>query len=340
MEFNLKRNRALPGEGGGIWEEPSALNSALQEPQSFISSKAGRIMMAVIAVAVALVSFFPLAELFSEPSFWTGTVALIDEKCKVILGLVGSSAGASMALGLVPGDMTTPIANKIADVSGYFTIVLAALYLEKYLLPIFAIASFKFLIPAACILFLLQAALPIAQDVRGRIMVLSGKVAAFALVLLIAIPGGMQIANVIENTHETFNTNSAYETIDAATQEVQEGTLQNLDSGHDADTEEEQQNALLKFLDNAGKQLDNVVHKVGDGAAAVATWASNIINSLIETLVILIVTTCVIPILVFVMLMWFVNILFGMRVNVPAAPKVSKLMGARKRRELQEEAAE
>lgn len=343
MGSKTTRKPALPGvdesTGYGLTE---TLSTALEEQQGFFYSRSGRIAMACIAVMVALVSFFPLAGVFSDPDFWAGTatVTFIKNKCNAILTLIGSSAGASMALAAVPGDMTTPIATKLADVSADFSTVLAVLFMEKYLLPIFGMASFKFLIPAGCVLFLIQAVFPIAANVRSRAAVLSAKVVVFALVLVVSIPGGMHIANVIESTHDDFKTSEVQASIDDTVEEGENGSLQDLADVQEASTDQEEGNPIVKLLNDAGKALNSAVNVVSDSLAGVTAWVSGLIEDLIEALVILIVTSCVIPILVFVLLLWFVNILFGLHIQTPGPLMSSKLLSARKKRERQGQVAE
>ena len=64
-----------------------------------------------------------------------------------MLELTAASTAASAAITLLPGDTATPIAEKLADLSGYFLIVLCAIFLEKYLLTITSYVSFTILIP-------------------------------------------------------------------------------------------------------------------------------------------------------------------------------------------------
>ncbi len=47
------------------------------------------------------------------------------------LELTAAATAASAAITLIPGDAGTPIADKLADLSSYFLIVVCAIYLEK-----------------------------------------------------------------------------------------------------------------------------------------------------------------------------------------------------------------
>ena len=60
----------------------------------------------------------------------------LDSIEKKAIVMTGTSIALATAAALVPGDATTPIANKLADVAGYMVIVSAAIVIEKYLLAL------------------------------------------------------------------------------------------------------------------------------------------------------------------------------------------------------------
>ena len=107
-----------------------------------------RIICVAAAVILALASIFGVAKLTTDPAFYQKSIAALEEKQETVLELTAASTAASAAITLLPGDTATPIADKLADLSGYFLIVLCAIFLEKYLLTITAAAAFKVLIPA------------------------------------------------------------------------------------------------------------------------------------------------------------------------------------------------
>ena len=73
--------------------------------------------------------------------------------------LTAASAAASAAITLIPGDVATPIASELADLSSKFVIVICAIYVEKYLLTITGYVTFAILIPISCIIFSIGALL-------------------------------------------------------------------------------------------------------------------------------------------------------------------------------------
>ena len=72
----------------------------------------------------------------SNPENHKKTIEALDEKKADILKLTATSAAASTAIAAIPGDATTPIANKLTDLTSYFLIILVVIFLEKYLVTL------------------------------------------------------------------------------------------------------------------------------------------------------------------------------------------------------------
>ena len=101
-----------------------------------MDDKTKKVILVVAPLIVALLSILVIARFASSVAFHAGTIASLDEKKATVMQLAAVSTGASAAITLIPGDVMTPIADKLADVSSYFIIVICAIYLEKYLLTI------------------------------------------------------------------------------------------------------------------------------------------------------------------------------------------------------------
>ena len=97
----------------------------------------------------AIISFAVIAPFASSVDSYEGTISALDEKKDNVLKLTAASTATSVAITFIPGDAATPIAEKLADLSSYFLIVLCAIYLEKYLLTITGFVAFKILIPVS-----------------------------------------------------------------------------------------------------------------------------------------------------------------------------------------------
>ena len=147
-----------------------------------------KLILVVMALVVMIVSMTAISKAASNPENHRKTIKALDEKKEDVLKLTATSAAASTAIAAIPGDATTPIANKLADLTSYFLIILMVVFLEKYLITLTGYATFTILIPAACVLF----AAGICFN-RTFLKILAAKIAAFGLVIFMIIPISMNV---------------------------------------------------------------------------------------------------------------------------------------------------
>ena len=93
-----------------------------------------RTVICLALILFAVLSFFPLAARVSAPERYTEYTESIDAKTDTVLKLMAASTVTSAGISAIPGDTATPIAEKLADFSEYFLLILCVLYAEKYLL--------------------------------------------------------------------------------------------------------------------------------------------------------------------------------------------------------------
>ena len=246
---------------------------------------------AVIAgcILLAVVSFFIAGRIFSMPETYSDILQSIDEKVQSVLKLTASSTAVSVGITAVPGDIGTPIAEKFADFSEYGILILCVLYAEKYLMTILGSAVFKYIMPAACILYILA----YIRKLEGFKQILL-KIAAVSLALYCVIPLSVHVSNLIYNTCQA----SIDSTVSAA-EDLADETAAISEAGED-------QNAIQQVLSYFTDSTSGIIDRAG-----------NILNSFIESLSIMIVTSCVIPLLVLVFSVWIVNQVLGARIPVP-----------------------
>src|SRR5699024_6278786 len=143
-----------------------------------------------------VLSFAVLAGALSAPSLHAGTINALEEKRDTVMGLAAASAAASAGITLIPGDVATPIADKLADLSSAFLVVLCAIYLEKYLVTMTFDVAFRYLVPAVCLLLVVN--LFWQRDWLQRLMV---KLVAFTVVICAVVPASMGLSGMIERTY-------------------------------------------------------------------------------------------------------------------------------------------
>ena len=109
-----------------------------------------RLVLALCLVLALLVSIFFIAPYASRPDVHERDLSSIDAKIETVLKLTASSTLASAGISAIPSDTATPIAEKLADFTEYFLLILCVLYSEKYMITVAGTGVFGYLVPAVC----------------------------------------------------------------------------------------------------------------------------------------------------------------------------------------------
>lgn len=260
-----------------------------------MSQKMKRTIIAVVLVAVAMVSMFGVSKITTSPEHHKATIETLDEKRDTVLALTAASTAASAAITLIPGDTATPIAEKLADLSGYFIVILCAIFIEKYLLTITGYATFVILIPAACVLFAVYVFK--RNDALKQIAV---KLLLFGLAIYMIVPVSTGVSNMIEATYKT----SIEETLASA-----ENTTEAIEN----ESQKEEDSGVLDWFSD-----------VKEGATSAMDTVRNTLNNFVEAIAVMIVTSCILPILVLAFFVWIIKITLGLDLNLSAISKMPR----------------
>ena len=217
----------------------------------------------VIWLLIGILSFTVLEKYASAPESHQTTIASLDEKKATVLELTAATTATLALITLIPGDVGTPIAEKVADLSGYLLIVLCAIFLEKYLVTITGYAAFKIFIPVACVLFAVNMA---AQN--RSIDKLARRLLIFGICIFLVVPTSVKVSDLIETTYQSQ--------IDATLEDAK-STREMLENSSDSgreqneqtqESEMEQTSGVTGLLDKAKDALfsakDSVTTAVGN----------------------------------------------------------------------------
>ncbi len=268
---------------------------AAPEPERPLKEKA---IIAAVLAAVALVSLIVFANIASNPETYTGIIGTLDEKKGNVMVLATTTTAASAAISALPNDMGTPIADKLVDFSSYFMVILAVIYLEKFLLTTLGFLGFGILIPVACALFAVAVFLRRGTLTRVNLQRLGTKLAAFGLALALVVPVSVWLT---DNVDATFD-----ESLAAASAAAQEATEQ-LEENTQEQAQEDQ--GLLGGIANAVQEGWNGLTQ---GAQQALDSLGQQLNTMIDTLAVMIVTSCLIPLLVLILFLQLVKIITGL----------------------------
>ena len=293
---------------------------------NFIKQKG---ITAAVLLLVAILSITVVGKYVSAPENHQKPIASLDEKKQTVMELTAASTVTSALITLLPGDTATPIAEKMADVSGYLLVVLCAIYLEKYLVTITGYVAFTYLIPIACGLWIFNLIFA-----NATVRKLAAKLAVFGLAISLVVPASVKISDLIGDTYQAQieatiedarNTQNilensgvadddddtnATETPGIGTTEVP-GTV----TGNVQEKESNNSGSVSNIFDwakdaisGAKDSVTNVVENVTVSTEELVQKVEKSLNHFIEAVAVMIITSCVIPMLVLLLFFWMVKI--------------------------------
>lgn len=240
--------------------------------------KSQKIMIAALLVLLAVLSLTIIAPWAADPAHHRHSIEQTDDKIASVMTLSGGAAATSATLSLLPGDMCTPLADQLAELAKYFLLILSALYLEKFLISLSGYITFSCLIPIACII----AGVAVIGG-KKTLYRTAAKVAIIGIIIFAIVPASVILSDKVYQTQAS----KVNETIEEYNELEIEG-----------DSESGFFNELTTITTQT---LDKI---------------TSFIDNLLESLAVMIVTACVIPLLVFVFLVWLVKIIFSANILV------------------------
>lgn len=300
-----------------------------------------KIFLIVILILVMLLSIFPVEKYVSNPTSYSNTMNILNTKNENVMKITAGITAFSLGVAFIPAAGDT-ISNQVANLIKYLVAVIAIIYFEKYLLAISGYISFRWLIPIACILMIIYVITK--KDLFKNI---ASKLAIFAVILVLIVPISVHITNLIENSNSTVqNMIKATEELKNLNDEnvlkemnldstmienknVNSEIVENIDINNKEDEinkEEENKNLFEKVsgflnkgkevaigsIDKAKESIGSAVSFAGDKLNEAKEFAVNKLRQLIESVAIMLVTSCVIPILVLLVLISITKSLFGL----------------------------
>lgn len=259
------------------------------------------IISVVALILVAILSIFVIEPFASSAKTHANSIKTLDEKKITVMEITAATAGSATALAAIPGDATTPVANQILKLSSYLLIVIGAIFLEKVLITLTGFVAFKFLIPIACLLYAIY--LFAEKDFFKNLAI---KLALFGIVISLVVPVSISASNLIEKTYK-----------DSINQTVEEAKNAQNEVNQAESEETEEKNGWDKFTSNVKEGISNI----GDTASKAIKKGEELLNKFIDAIAILLITSCVIPIVVLFTFVWLVKIIFNVNVSLPKLNK-------------------
>ncbi len=261
-----------------------------------MEEKLKRILIAAVLLLAAVLSFLILADKASAPETYSGTMAALDEKTETVLKLSAAAAVASAGVSAIPDDTATPIAEKLADFTEYFLLILCVLYAEKYLMTILGAGVFKILIPVALVLLGARLFLP-----KKRLQDLALKLIVVGVAAVLVIPASLRVSGMIDRSYAA-SLNATVEAAETLTEKTGE----------------------LAEAERNESVIESVLRRISETVSTLTDKAADTLNRFVETLAVMIVSSCVIPLLVILFFCWLLKQFFGLDPSARALRRLAE----------------
>ncbi len=271
----------------------------------------------VALVVLALLSGFVARPHFADTKTWDSTIEVIDQKKGNVLALTTSCVALSAGITALPGDTGTPVAEQLAQLSGNLGIVLAVLYLEKYLLTILWSVGLGILIPFALVLFAVSLGIHGRWSTSTVIRRVATRVLVVAIIGMVLVPASVWVSQKVDETYRVSIEQAQQKAADAADSDSSKASKKKTEST-------ESKNVLEQLADGAS----GLVTSVTSGAKQMTDEIVQQVTDLIEGVIVMIVTSCVIPLLLLVAFLWLGHVLLGIDISGPANYLTGRFLSA------------
>lgn len=270
----------------------------------------------VALVVLALLSGFVARPHFADTKTWDSTIEVIDQKKGNVLALTTSCVALSAGITALPGDTGTPVAEQLAQLSGNLGIVLAVLYLEKYLLTILWSVGLGILIPFALVLFAVSLGIHGRWSTSAVLRRVATRVLVVAVIGMALVPASVWVSQKVDETYQVSIEQAEQKATSAA-----EASSSKNEKKSEAKTDK---NVLEQLTEGASSLLTSVT----DSAKSMTDEVVQQVTDLIEGVIVMIVTSCVIPLLVLAAFLWLGHVLLGIDISGPTNYLTGRFLSA------------
>lgn len=269
-----------------------------------IKKKSTLITIIILGICI-LLSLFALRPFMQSDKAQSYSVNYLNEKEKTVLKITAASATTSVVLAAVPSDATTPIAEKLADVTGYMAGILVIVYLEKYIVSVAGTFAATWLIPVSLALLIgyLIFRKKWLQSLGIRILLLS------ALITLI-VPLSVTFSKSVESAYQD-NMDKATEALKITDEsKTNESNKESSKESSDSDDSKNVWKIVQDTINDVGEKAADAAESVKVNVSEITDKVVNAANNFVEMVAIMILTSFLVPLITFILFLWALKLIF------------------------------
>lgn len=247
----------------------------------------------LLLLLVAALSFFVITAKLPESNFVKNSLESVEESSNTVMKFSAATLSASLAISALPDDFATPLADSLADLNIYLIAILVVLFLEKILIRYGIKAAFAILIPLACgvgILFI--------TTKKNILKGLAVRLCVLGLAVAFVVPCSTHVTNIVASDLTAYVNDTIDET---------EGGTNKLNEVMEGGTEDKTMFEKLSDL------FQTAIYDISD----LMLHYQNTIRRCMNSIAILILTNCLMPLFTFFILKWILKELFQIAIPMP-----------------------
>lgn len=262
-----------------------------------LSSKHAALAIKILSLLlVAVLSYFVVATRLPESEFVQDSLESVEESSDTVMRFSAATLSTSLAISALPDDFGTPLADSLADMNIYFVAILVVLFLEKLLIRYGIRAAFAILIPLACLVW--SCSIATKWNLLDRLAV---RLCVLGLAVALVIPCSTHITDMVAADLTAY--------VDETIQETEDGAGKLNEAMEDGAGDRTMFEKLSDLFQTA-------VHGITD----LLLHFQNTIRRCMNSIAILILTDCLMPLLTFFVLKWILGEIFQIAVPMPMPP--------------------
>ena len=247
----------------------------------------------LILVLIGVFSFFVITSWLPDRGFIQDSLESVEESSNTVMKFSAATLSTSLAISALPDDFATPLADSLADMNIYFIAILVMLHFEQLLIRYGVKLAFAIAIPVACGFGILSILLK-KELLKG----IAARVAVLGLAVALVVPCSTHITNYIAADLTAYVENTIADTEDGGDK---------LNEAMEGGTEEQTMfEKLSDLFQTAINDMSNLM-----------THFQNTIRKCMNSIAILILTNCLMPIVNFFILKWILKETFHIALPMP-----------------------
>jgi len=261
-----------------------------------LSSNQATMVIKILSLClIAALSFFVVTAKMPQTAFVKESMESVEDSSDTVMKLSAATLSASLAISALPDDFATPMAQSLSDMNIYFIAILVILLLEKILVRYGIQLAFAVLIPLACLAGIISV-LTKKTFLKG----FAARLCALALALAFVVPCSTHVTSVVAADMTAY--------VDSAIQETEEGAGKLNEAMEGGDETRTMFEKLSDLLQTAIRDMSDLL-----------LHFQNTIRRCMNSIAILILTNCLMPLLTFVLLKWILKETFQIVIPMPVS---------------------